>query len=302
MATDSLPDAVYVVLRIFFEFTHSFGLLVLATVGLAVIFGMMGIINLAHGEFILIGAYGTTLSFHAGLPLPLAMVTGVAVTTVVGLILERTVIRHLYDRLLDSMVATFGLSLVIIQLTRILFGNTTNNVSLSMGSISYGPYSSGTYRILLAVIALVVLAVLYWVFTRTKFGLRARATMQDAETARAMGVNTDRMYMLTFGLGAALAGLTGALFTPAFTVDPEIGSEFLVESFVTVVVGGPSVLIGTSLGGALLGTIDAMFTWIGGSFLGEIMILIAAIIAIRIMPEGITGLLEDWRQKRREDE
>ncbi|OVE83324.1 urea ABC transporter, permease protein UrtB [Natronolimnobius baerhuensis] len=291
-------DALYELLNFGFQFLDSFAFIVLATIGLAIIFGMMGIINLAHGEFILVGAYATTLSFHAGLPLPLAMVAGVVVTTIFGVILERTIIRHLYGRLLDSMVVTFGISLVMVQLTRIVFGNSLNQIGTPFGGISYGPYSYSTYRsVFLASAAIVTLVALYVVFTRTTFGVRARATIQDEETARSMGVDTDRMYLSTFAIGSALAGLTGALYAPATTMSPELGTYFLVEAFVAVVVGGPSVLLGTPLAGALLGAVDAFFANLWGQFIGTVFLLLTAIIAIRVMPDGITGLLRDLREK-----
>ncbi len=295
--------SVYQVLNLVFQFLDSFAFIVLATIGLAIIFGMMGIINLAHGEFILVGAYATTLSFtELGLPLVAAMVVGVVVTTVYGMILERTIMHRLYDRLLDSMVATFGISLIMIQLTRIVFGSSISQVGMPFGSISYGAFSYSTYRVSLSLAAIAALGGLYVLFTRTTFGIQARATMQDAETARSMGVNTDRVYMITFGIGSALAGLTGALYAPVVTMVPELGSTFLVEAFVTVVVGGPSVLVGTSLAGGLLGIVNAGFTYVGGTFIGQVAMLIAAIVAIRVMPSGITGLVESWRQSRREAE
>ncbi|GAB3026632.1 urea ABC transporter, permease protein UrtB [Natronobiforma cellulositropha] len=290
----------YRVLSFAFQFLDSFAVIVLATVGLAIIFGMMGVINLAHGEFILVGAYATTLAFHAGAPLVLAMVIGVAITTVYGVILERTIIHRFYGRLLDSMVVTFGISIVMIQLTRIAFGNSLPQISTPFSSIGFGPYSYSTYRVALAGVALLTLVSLYWLFTRTDFGVRARATMQDADTARSMGVDTDRMYTSTFAIGSALAGLTGALYAPARSMNPEMGSGFLVEAFVAVVVGGPSVLLGTPLAGGLLGAVNAGFTTLGGTFIGQVAMLVAAILAIRLMPNGITGLIETIRQKRRE--
>jgi len=211
-----------------FQFLNSFGFIILATVGLAIIFGMMGVINLAHGEFILIGVYGTALTYHAGIPLPLAMVAGVVVTTIFGVIVERTVVRHLYDRLLDSMVATWGLALVISQLLLIVFGSSLDSISTPMGSVSYGPFSSSIYRsIFLPIVAVAVLGGLYVLFTRTEFGVKARATIKDPETARAMGVDTDRMYVSTFAIGSALAGLTGALYAPALGVDHPEPREYV---------------------------------------------------------------------------
>ncbi|TYL40642.1 urea ABC transporter, permease protein UrtB [Natronococcus pandeyae] len=281
-----------------FEFVEVFAFIVLATVGLAVIFGMMGIINLAHGEFILVGAYATTFAFAAGLPLPLAMLTGVVITAVFGLVLERFIIRHLYGRLLDSMVVTWGISLVMIQLVRIAFGNSAPGVGIPFGQL---PVVDGpVYYLVLATIAVGVLGGLYALFAWTDFGVRARATMQDEETARSMGVDTDRMYMATFGIGSGLAGFAGALYAPVMTITPEYGTGFLVEAFVAVVVGGSSVIVGTILASGFLGSVNAAFTNLAGTFMGQVAMLVAAIVAIRLMPDGITGLLADWRENRGE--
>ena len=289
---------------LFFQFLNSFGFIVLATVGLAIIFGMMGVINLAHGEFILIGVYGTALPYHAGLPLPLAMVVGVLVTTVFGVIVERTIVRHFYDRLLDSMVATWGLSLIVAQLLLIIFGSSLDSISTPLGNISYGPFSSSIYRsILLPMIAILVLAGLYVLFTRTEFGVKARATIKDPETARAMGIDTDRMYVLTFAIGSALAGLTGALSAPSLgSITPNRGGTFLVEAFVAVVVGGPSVIIGTLSASGVLSLVNAYGSFVFDTFAGQIMMLLVAIVALRLLPEGITGFVESWRQRRRAEE
>jgi len=282
-------------LNLLLQFIDSFGFLVLSAIGLAIIFGMMGVINLAHGEFITVGAYGTALSYHAGLPLPVAMLAGVALTTVFGLVLEFTVVRRLYGRLLDSMVATWGISLIMIQGLRIVFGSSLPSIGTPLGSIQYGSFSYSTYRLLLAVASLVLLGVLYWVFTSTEFGTRARATIQDEEMSRALGTDTNRMYLLTFGIGSALAGLTGALYAPTMTIVPGMGSTFLVEAFVTVVVGGASVLVGTSGAGLLLGFINAVFSNLFGTFAGRMALLVTTILVIRALPRGITGLLEDVR-------
>ncbi|MFC6765045.1 urea ABC transporter, permease protein UrtB [Natrinema soli] len=278
-----------------FEFVEVFAFIVLATVGLAVIFGMMGIINLAHGEFILVGAYATTFSAAAGLPLALAMGCGVLTATVFGLVLERFIIRRLYGRLLDSMVVTWGISLVVVQLVRIVFGNSTPGIGIPFGEVS--AVDAPTYYFVLAAVSVAVLAGLYALFMWTDFGVRARATMQDEATARSMGVDTDRMYMATFAIGSALAGLAGSLYAPVLTVTPGYGSSFLVEAFVTVVVGGSSVLVGTILASGFLGAVNAGMTNLAGTFMGKVAMLIAAIVVIRLLPDGITGLLEDVRDK-----
>jgi branched-chain amino acid transport system permease protein len=286
-----LPQA----LSLLFQFLDSFAFLVLSAVGLAIIFGMMGVINLAHGEFITVGAYGTALSYNAGFPLPLAMLVGVVLTTVFGLVVEFTVIRRLYGRLLDSMVATWGISLIMIQGIRTVFGSSIDSIGTPLGTIRYGDFSYSTYRVSLAVASLALLGLLYWVFTATEFGTRARATIQDEEMSRALGVDTNRMYMLTFGIGSALAGLTGALYAPTITLVPGLGSSFLVEAFVTVVVGGASVLVGTTGAGVLLGGVNAVFSNLFGTFAGQIALLLTTILVIRALPQGITGLVDRIR-------
>ena len=299
-----LTVSAYGLVALLFQFLNSFGFIVLATVGLAIVFGMMGVINLAHGEFILIGVYGTALPYHAGVPLPVSMGVGVAVTTVFGVVVERTVVRNFYDRLLDSMVATWGLALVVSQGLLIAFGSSLNSISTPMGSVSYGPFSSSIYRsVFLPLVALAVLAGLYVLFTRTEFGIKARATITDPETARAMGIDTDRMYTATFAIGSALAGLTGALYAPALgSITPNRGSTFLVEAFVAVVVGGPSVIVGTLSAAGVLSVFNATGSFLFGTFVGQMLLLLVAIVALRVLPDGITGYVDDWRQRRRANE
>ena len=289
------------VVNLLFQFLDSFAFIVLAAIGLAVIFGMMGVINPAHGEFIMIGAYGTTLASTAGLPLILAMAVGVAVTAIFGLLIERSIIKRLYQRPLDSMVATWALGLAITQGVRIIFGNSLSGIGTPLGAIQYGVFSYSMYRVILSAVALAVLIGAYIVFTRTEFGIRARATIQDADTARAMGIDTDRMYTSTFVVGSALAGLTGALYAPTMSIVPGMGSTFLVEAFVAVVTGGGSVLIGTTLAGGVLGSFDALFTNLYGTFIGQVALLMIAIVILRFLPSGLSGVLDNLRERMERD-
>ncbi len=283
--------------NLFFQFLDSFAFIVLSAIGLAVIFGMMGVINLAHGELIMIGAYGTTLAYNAGSPLVLAMVVGIISAAAAGLVIERTIIKRLYQRPLDSMVATWALGITITQVFRIVFGNSLSGIGIPLGSIQYGGFSYSAYRTLLSVVALVVLASAYLVFTRTEFGIKARATIQDDDTARAMGIDTDHMYTMTFVIGCALAGLTGALYAPALAIVPGMGSSFLVEAFVAVVSGGTSVLLGTTLAAGVLGSASAFFTNLYGAFIGQVAMLIVAILILRFLPAGLSGVVENVREQ-----
>lgn len=172
---------------------------------------------------------------------------------------------------------------------------------MPFGSIEFGAFSYSAYRTLLALVALIVLLGVYLIFTRTEFGVRARATIQDADTARAMGVDTDRMYTSTFVIGSALAGLTGALYAPAMAIVPGMGSSFLVEAFVAVVTGGTAVLLGTTLAAGTLGTVDALFTNVYGTFIGQVMMLIAAIMILRFLPTGLSGFVSNLRENIKYD-
>lgn len=284
----ALFDLVFVFL---YQFADAFAFLVLAACGLAVIFGMMGVINLAHGEFIMCGAYVTVMASRAGLPLPLAILAGAVVAGIIGMVIERIVVRPLYHRPLDTIVATWGISLIATQGTLILLGSSMPGIGTPFGSIVIGNYSYSTYRLVLIGAAIAVLVGLYIMFNATRFGVIARATIQVPHMANALGVNTGRVYGLTFGLGAALAGLTGGLYAPTMTLVPTMGSTFLMEAFVTVVVGGADVFLGTAPAAAVLGVVKALLTSWYGQLFGQIGLLVAVIIVIRILPKGISGFL-----------
>jgi urea ABC transporter permease protein UrtB len=269
----------------------AFAFLVLAACGLAVIFGMMGVINLAHGEFIMCGAYVTVTVAHAGLPLPLAILCGGLAAGVVGFIVERLVISHLYDRPMDTIVATWGLSLIATQGTLIVLGSSVPGVGVPLGSFTVGSYSYSTYRLVLIASALAILAGLYLGFNKTRFGILARATIQLPHMAEALGVDTKFVYSMTFALGAALAGLVGGLYAPTMTIVPTMGSTFIMEAFVTVVVGGADVFLGTAPAASVLGVIKAAMTSWQGQLFGQISLLIAVIVVIRVLPKGISGFM-----------
>ncbi|MBO0904796.1 ABC transporter permease subunit [Jiella sonneratiae] len=269
----------------------AFAFLVLSACGLAVIFGMMGVINLAHGEFILCGAYVSTSATHLGVPLPVSILLGTLVAGAVGMLLERAIIRHLYDRPLDTIVVTWGVSMIATQGTLILLGSTMQGTGTPFGSIEVGGYGYSVYRLVLMAAAVATLAVLWLIFTRTRFGILARATIQVPHIAEALGVNTSLVYSLTFGLGAGLAGLCGGLYAPTMTLVPTMGSAFVVEAFVTVVVGGADIFLGTAPAAAILAVVKAALTSWEGQLAGQIGLLVAVIIVIRVLPRGLTGFI-----------
>lgn len=274
-----------------YQFGDAAAFLVLCASGLSIIFGMMGVINLAHGEFIMAGAYVTVTAAKLGLPLPLAIIVGAVVAGLIGLVLERLVIRHLYGRPLDTIVATWGISLIASQGTLILLGPSLADISTPLGSVQIGDLSYSVYRFVLMGTAVAILLGLYIVFTFTRFGVLARATIQVPHMAESLGVDTRRIYSLTFAIGAALAGATGGLYAPTMTLVPTMGSQFITEAFVTVVTGGGDVFLGTAPAGAILGFIKATMTTWQGQLAGQIGLLVAVIIVIRLLPRGVSGLI-----------
>lgn len=274
-----------------YQFADVFAFLILSAAGLAIVFGMMGVINMAHGEFIMCGAYVTVALVHAGLPLPLAQLCATAVAGAIGVVLEWSLVRKLYKRPLDSLLATWGLSLIVTQGMLILVGSSSAGIGTPAGSFTVGAYTFSIYRMVLFACAIAVLGVVYLIFMRTRFGVHARATMQNAGIAQATGVRVGRVYATSFGIGTALAGFCGAMYAPTMTLIPTMGAGFIVESFVTVVVGGANVLLGTAPAGILLATVrTALNSW-GGQIVGQIGMLVAVILVIRILPAGLSGVM-----------
>lgn len=278
-----------------YQISDVFAFLVLAAAGLAIIFGMMGIINMAHGEFIAMGGYVTTYSYHAGAPLALAMLIGAVACGLFGVFLERTIVRRFYHRPINSLVATWGISLIMTQGALLLLGSGAPGVGTPFGSVSFGGASFSVYRLVLVAVAVAVLVGLYLLFMKTRFGRHARATMQNAAMARALGVPVNKIYSITFGLGAALAGLAGGLYAPTMTLSPMMGTSFVIEAFVTVVAGGADILIGTPPAAVALAIIKATATAFYGQVYGVMSLLVAVCLVVRLMPDGFTG----WLIRRR---
>lgn len=279
------------IFSIVYQFCDVFSFLILSAAGLAIIFGMMGIINFAHGEFITCGVYVTVFGVQQGLPLPVAQACGAIAAGIIGIILERTIIYRLYDRPLDSILATWAISLIATQGMLVVIGSSSPGIGTPSGSFQVGDFSFSSYRLVLFAAAVLVMLGIYILFMRTSFGTLARATMQNAKMARSLGVRTPRIYAMSFGIGAALAGLCGALYAPTMTLIPTMGITFIVEAFVTVVVGGSNVLLGTVPAAAALAVIRTFLNAWQGQIIGQIGMLLAVIVVIRVLPEGVSGWL-----------
>ena len=264
--------------------------LVIVSLGLAVVFGMMRVINLAHGEFLMLGGYTAILSYGHGANLWLAiLVLPPIVVGLIGAVVERLLIRRLYGRMIDTMLATWGLSLAFIGGVTMLFGNSNTGVSAPLGSFEVGRFHVASYDIFLMLAACALSAIVWAVLKLTPAGLIARGTMQNAEMAAALGVAPDRVYAITFSAGAALSGLAGGLIAPVAGVLPTMGTAYIAKAFITVITGGAAMLTGTLVASALLGTVSTVFTFVWTPVFGEVALLVFAIVLLRLLPRGITG-------------
>ncbi|MDS9468486.1 branched-chain amino acid ABC transporter permease [Paracoccus sp. MBLB3053] len=266
------------------------GNLALISLGLAVIFGMMRVINLAHGEFIMLGGFAAVFATQAGVNIWIAMlVVAPLAVGLLGFIIERLVIRHLYGRMIDTMLATWGLSLLLIGCATTFFGNRVVGIAAPTGGLRIGDYSIGSYDIVLLGIAIALYAGCAFLLMRTRAGLRARATMQNREMAASLGIDPSRVYAVTFSLGAALSGLAGGLLAPVSGVVPTMGVAYVAKAFITVITGGASPILGSAMSSGLLGIINSTMNILVSPVMGDIALLLAATIFLRLMPTGITG-------------
>lgn len=264
--------------------------LVIVSLGLAVVFGMMRVINLAHGEFLMLGGYSAVLSYGHGVNLWLAiLVLPPLIVGLVGVVVERLLIRRLYGRMIDTMLATWGLSLAFIGGVTMLFGNSVTGISAPLGNFAVGRFHVASYDMFLILAALVLALIVWAVLKLTPAGLVARGTMQNAEMASALGVSPDRVYAVTFASGAALSGLAGGLIAPISGVLPTMGTAYIAKAFITVITGGAAMLAGTLAASGLLGAVATGFTYLTTPVFGEVALLVVAIVLLRLLPRGITG-------------
>tara|TARA_R110002124_G_scaffold114535_64_gene269927 strand:- start:2052 stop:3635 length:1584 start_codon:yes stop_codon:yes gene_type:complete len=276
--------------------------LLLAAIGLAITFGVMGIINMAHGEMVMLGAYVTFVvqellrSFAPGLmdySLAIAVPTAFLFTALVGIAIERSVIRWLYGRPLETLLATWGLSLILQQSVRSIFGPTNKLVSppsWMTGAFELGGLTITWNRLWIVVFALAVFLVLQIVLNRTPMGLQMRAVTQNRRMASAMGIRTPFVDAMTFGLGSGIAGMAGVALSQIDNVSPNLGQGYIIDSFMVVVFGGVGNLWGTLIGALTLGVSNKMLEPLTGAVLGKIIILVLIILFIQRRPRGLFAL------------
>jgi len=294
-AIDSKIEMFKTVETLFFGL--SFGsVLILAAIGLAITFGVMGVINMAHGELIMLGAYTTyviqlLMPNHIDISIFAAIPAAFIVSGLVGIAIERGIIRHLYGRPLETLLATFGVSLVLQQIVRTIFSPLNRSVSspewMSGAWEINGILSLTWNRLYILVFCLIVFAGLIIVLKKTSLGLQVRAVSQDRSMARAMGVRSNWVDAMTFGLGSGVAGIAGVALSQLTNVGPNLGQAYIIDSFMVVVFGGVGNLWGTLISGFSLGVINKFMEPWAGAVLAKVLILIFIILFIQKRPRGL---------------
>ncbi len=278
-------------------------ILLLAALGLAITYGLLGVINMAHGELIMIGAYTTYVvqsffkSHFSSLVdwyLIAAVPAAFMVSAIIGMLIERTVIRPLYGRQLETLLATFGVSLILMQLVRMIFGAQNvevSNISWLSGGISITPSLMLPYnRIAIIVFTIAVLLLLVYLLNKTRFGLFVRAVTQNRQMARAVGIRSSRIDMMAFGLGSGLAGLAGCALAQVGNVGPDLGQNYIIDAFLVVVVGGVGQVWGAVLAALGLGVSSTVLEIGMGAVLAKIILLVLVILFIQKRPQGLFAI------------
>jgi len=272
-------------------------LLALISFGLALIFGMMRVINLAHGEFLTLGAYATILATKMGVNLWVSMlVVSPLVVGLWSLIVERFLIRFMYGRLVYTMLATWGLSLAMAGAMTMIFGTTTEGVSAQAGSFSIGTYQASVYSLFVIGVTIVVATGIALALFGSNYGRVARAAMENREMVEAFGYPINQVYMWTFVAGGMLAGLAGGVLAPTTGISPYSGSTWIADAFITVITGGTGSVMGTLASAGILGSVSSITSFIFSSASGGVALLVAALVILRIFPTGISSL---WQQRNR---
>ena len=270
--------------------------LVLIAIGLAITFGVMGVINMAHGELMMLGAYTTyavqtAMPGHIGISILVAIPAAFIVAGLVGVLMERTIIRFLYGRPLETLLATFGVSLLLQQSVRSIFSALNRSVvtpDWMSGSLRLNDALAITYnRLYIVIFTLMVFSLILMVLKRTRIGLDIRAVSQNRAMAKAMGIRTEWVDAMTFGLGSGIAGVAGVALSQLTNVGPDLGQSYIIDSFMVVVFGGVGNLWGSLIGGMSMGIFNKLLEPYAGAVLAKIVVLVALILFIQTRPRGL---------------
>jgi branched-chain amino acid transport system permease protein len=267
-------------------------LLALISSGLTIIYGTLGVLNLAHGAMFMLGGYAGYVAFQASGSFVLAVIAGTLFMLVVGVLMERLIIRHFYDRPHeDQLLVTFGLSICIVEIVRFFFSSMSKTVPpppLFAGITSLGGVFFPTYRLALVGIVAVALLALYIALYRTRLGMIVRAGIEDSVMVDSLGINVYRVFMVVFGIGAMAAGFAGIVNAPVVSLTPDVGEAILVQTFVVVVIGGVGSFPGAVLGGLIAGEIISITSMINPGY-AYVMLFAAMTLVLLVRPHGLLG-------------
>jgi branched-subunit amino acid ABC-type transport system permease component len=265
--------------------------LAFAAFGLAIIYGLVGVINMGHGAMLTLGAYFTRWLTHHGMPFVPAVLLLAAAVGVVGLLFEHFIIRYFYDRPFDTLLLTWAFFLVGTEVIKIVFGTDFRNVASPFaGAVDLGIYRVPAYKTMVAGLSVLIILGTAVVFFKTAVGMKIRAMIQNREMASLLGLNIALMYKLVFAFGAFMAGLAGGLIAPMFSVDPYMGNTFLVRSFFVVIVGGiGQLLAGTLVGSFAIGGLETVLALFSDQVVAQIAVFFIAVVVLRFRPQGIFG-------------
>lgn len=267
---------------------YALATLALITLGLAVVFGLLGVMNMAHGEFVMIGTYAVVAAQQWGWPLPTAFLLAIVVCAALGWIVERWLIRPLYARPFDTLLATWALAMLMRKLVEAIWGKGYRNVESTLGTpMALWGTQYPAYRLVLIALAIVLMAALFVWYRRSAAGLRVRAMTGNPVLAQTLGINTRRLASQAFVVGVVLAGTAGVLLAPLVRIEPGIGVDYLLDAFFVLVVGGLGTLGGFTGGVGVIGGAKAITSSIAGQTSGYAVVLVLSILFLWLKPDGL---------------
>ena len=263
--------------------------LALAAFGLAIIYGLIGVINMGHGAMLTLGAYFTWAGIDIGIPFVLSVIIAGILVGIIGTLLEHLIIRHYYDSPFDTLLLTWAFFLVTTELIKIFFGSDFRTVTNPYpGFIDIGFYKIPTYRTSISILTAIFITATGFVFLKTTTGIKIRAMIQNQEVASLLGLNISLTYKMVFGFGCFMAGLAGGLVAPMVSVSPYMGDMYLVRSFFVVIVGGiGQILSGTIAGSFVIGGLETIVALFSDQVIAQVAVFLFAIIILRLRPQGI---------------
>ena len=266
-------------------------ILLMISLGLAIIYGTTGVINMAHGEFVMIGAYTSWfLQTTFGMGLLVSIIPIFLITALMGFLIERIVIRHLYNRLLDTILATWGIGVLLQQFIRLTVGSELKYLkipSFMAESMTLFGQEVSIYRVFIFVFAILTFFVAWFIIFKTSFGIRLRAVTQNKDIASCFGINSGVVYSSTFAFGTGIAAVAGAFIAPLKSISPDMGTNYIIDAFMVVVLGGVESLIGTAASSLIIGETSSFLASFSNETLAKALVLLMIIIILRIKPQGL---------------